>query len=477
MTESEKAKAMVLKIYGCGHHHRNIGFGWGHTMVEAHLRKMLKNDLDELKQKGIRCVDGKTDMTLRSIFKFFGNTTVLNYLSVGKEFRKWISEHTDYKDDTFLDCGRCDLGNRQDGISEHCFMMQTRVKKMLEFITEFHWSPSDNSYWPAIETALDSEPLKIQRMLYALLFHQVIQVHRTAVGMGGVGKESGKPYIDMPQELVDQGLPERLPTLGPLGSMQMMIKIREFMDRATGDPQLLLSRRGWREVFEYDEPDPWSELFEWRGMYNEHIHSQGGGCTAGNVKTESNFHSSTVESLLEQAQEYKDNALFETLAGMFCSAFSEGLEDGNNDYGWFQKFRDNDKSASAAAFHRHLALCGIESNKSSTQGKSKKRKGNGKGSAVATKQEDIAALRENSRNMKPYSMNEPYFGSLKQKYAMNCQVRIDGLAAQATEEQNGSFRTGERLSKFDKAAALVLRKWVRGKRKKVRSAYHAYRLR
>lgn len=69
--------------------------------------------------------------------------------------------------------------------------------------------------------------------------------------------------------------------------------------------------------------------------------------------------------------------------------------------------------------------------------------------------------------MKPYSMNEPYFGSLKRKYDQNKQMRIDGLAAQANEEQNGSFREGARLSKMNKLALLVLRKWSRGKREEV----------
>jgi hypothetical protein len=172
MDTEERERALTMSLYGCQHHSRNIGFGRGHKAVEAHLQQLLKDNLHELKDKMVYCV-GKADMTLRSIFKFFGNTTLLNYLSVGKEFRKWTAENCDYKDDEFQDCGRCDLGNRQDGISEHCFKMQTRTKKMLDFITEFHWSKTDNMYWPAIESSIDSEPLKVQRMLYALVFNQV----------------------------------------------------------------------------------------------------------------------------------------------------------------------------------------------------------------------------------------------------------------------------------------------------------------
>ena len=117
---------------------------------------------------------------------------------------------------------------------------------------------TDCNYWPAIDAALDSEPLKVQRMLYALLFQNIMQVHRTAVGMGGVCKTADGPWVDIPLDLQDRGLPPRLPTLGPLESMQMMMKIQDFMSRAAQDPSLLLSRRGWREVCSCDPTDPWS---------------------------------------------------------------------------------------------------------------------------------------------------------------------------------------------------------------------------
>ena len=83
---------------------------------------------------------------MRSIFKFFGNTTLLNYLSVGKEFRQWCTDQQDYKDLAFRGCGRCDLGNCQDGIAEHCFNMELRVEAILAFITEFHWDDKDCNY-------------------------------------------------------------------------------------------------------------------------------------------------------------------------------------------------------------------------------------------------------------------------------------------------------------------------------------------
>ena len=238
----------------------------------------------------------------------------------------------------------------------------------------------------------------------------------------------------------------------------MMIKIQDFMYKASDDPNLLLSRRGWREVFSYDPADPWSELFEWWGVYNEHIQSQGGGATAGGVKTKRNFHLATAESLIEQAQEYKGNELFAVLAELFCSAFACGLSENNNDYGWYDKLRD-DKYDSAAAYYSFLAKSGVQSKKPNSSNSSSSK----------VEHPEVAALRDDSRLMKPYSLNEPYFGSLKQKHSMNHQMRIDGLGAQATEEQNGSFLPGERLSKFDKTAKLVIRKFVRGMRSDIRT--------
>lgn len=65
-------------------------------------------------------------------------------------------------------------------------------------------------------------------------------------------------------------------------------------------------------------------------------------------------------------------------------------------------------------------------------------------------------------------MNEPYFGSLKRKYSQCMNMGIGGLAAQAIEEQNGSFKEGARLSKLIKLAVLVVRKWARGQRSRTR---------
>jgi len=198
-------------------------------------------------------------------------------------------------------------------------------------------------------------------------------------------------------------------------------------------------------------------LFEWWGMYNEYIHGIGGGLTAGNCKTETNYHTATVESLIEQAQDYKGDELFGTLAGLFCNAFAAGLEENRNDYDWYQKLRD---SNSDAAYFEFLAQSDVKSK----HGSGSTSNSSSSSSGISGEHVDVAALRGNSRLMKPYSLNEPYFGSLKQKHSLNHQVRVDGLAAQATEEQNGSFLPGEVLSRFNKSALLLIRKWTRHKR-------------
>ena len=85
-------------------------------------------------------------------------------------------------------------------------------------------------------------------------------------------------------------------------------------------------------------------------MYNEYIHGIGGGLTAGNFKTETNYHTATVESLIEQAQDHKGNELFKTLAGLVCNAFAEGIKANRNDYDLYHKLRDSNSDATYFEF-------------------------------------------------------------------------------------------------------------------------------
>ena len=331
---------------------------------------------------------------------------------------------------------------------------------MLEFIHEYHWSKLDCNYWPAISSALESKPLDIQRVLYGLIFDQVIEVHRTAVGMGGVNKKTQQPWVEVDSELQARGLPDRLPTLGPLESMQMMMEIQSYMRRAAKDPSILLSRQGWRECFKVDPARPWTELFSWRAEYNSYIHEQGGGFTAARKATKENFHTATVEKLYEDAQEYQGNDLFNTIASIFCTEFANGMEHADckkhNDYGWFKKLRAG--GSASAAYHRFLGESGVSSRIA----------GSGEGADHAQEEhEEVAGFRPGSRLMKPYSMNEPFFANLKHKHSHNNQMGISGLSAQSIEEQNGSFKPGARLSKLNRVALLVVRKHVRGERANV----------
>ena len=81
--------------------------------------------------------------------------------------------------------------------------------------------------------------------------------------------------VEVPKELQEsKKLPKRLPTLGPLESMQMMMEIQTYMRRAAEDPSLLLVQGFFAEV---DTKRPWTELFYWWGEYSHFIHEQGGG--------------------------------------------------------------------------------------------------------------------------------------------------------------------------------------------------------
>jgi hypothetical protein len=285
------------------------------------------------------------------------------------------------------------------------------------------------------------------------MYAQVIEVHRTAVGMGGVNRATGGPWIEMCPELQKLGLPTRLPTLGPLECMQMMMEIQNYMRRVVQDPDILLSRRGWRECFQVDPERPWTELFNWWGEYSHYIHEQGGGFTAGGKKLrDTNFHAASVEHLYESAQQYKGDDAFAELARAFCSEFASGMEAVHNDYDWFEKIREG--GSATAAYQKFLSDIGVES----------ALKLEVDHAGAAEEHEEVALLRPDSRYMKPYSLNEPFFANLKHKYAVNNQMRIDGLCAQAMEEQNGSFKPGARLDKLNRVALLVLRKYARGQR-------------
>lgn len=132
MGEWKKYSAVVIfelrlmHLFGCQHHLRNIGYGAGMRAVAAYLRPLLADTVKEAQEHGVQCVNGEVATGIRSILKFFGNTTQVHFLSVGSEFRQWCSEHDVWGKIEWLCSGRCDLGSRQDGAAEHSWMIQMR---------------------------------------------------------------------------------------------------------------------------------------------------------------------------------------------------------------------------------------------------------------------------------------------------------------------------------------------------------------
>ena len=175
-SESEKKELVRLHLYGCQHHLRNIGYSNGMKAVAEHIRPLIADDVEEAKACGVQCVTGEIGMGMRSILKFFGNTTLVDFRSVGGEFQRWCSTHPTFSKQAFLRTGRCDLGQRQDGAAEQSWKLDLLRSAMLEFILCYNWSESDINYYAAIQLFLESTECESERVLYALIFHQVCSI-------------------------------------------------------------------------------------------------------------------------------------------------------------------------------------------------------------------------------------------------------------------------------------------------------------
>ena len=190
-----------------------------------------------------------------------------------------------------------------------------------------------------------------------------------------------------------------------------------------------------------------------------------GGRTAGDEPTLVSFHEQTQNTLVEEAARLRNNEQFGEMARLFCLAFAGGSEACKNDYGWLKKLRECDEGASSRAYFEWLADIGTKSriplaDRRSDIDPEKK------------EEADVEAFRASSRMMKPFSLNEPYFANLKRHHSSFMQRRVDGLAACANEDQNGSFGSGGRLGKLSKLALLVVRAWAVSKRQGVSDALH-----
>ena len=209
-TDKEKDEKLMMHLHGCAHHLRNIGYRNGMRAVAEHIRPLIASTIQEAQDHGVQCVTGEVGAGLRSILKFFGNTTSVDFRSVGSEFKRWCATggggekdtegnwiegtqpHPEYASMPFLSLGRCDLGNRQDGAAEQSWKMDTHRfvcvltcdsiisysicfarAAMLDFILEYNWSATDINFYAAITLFLESIECESERVLYALLFHQV----------------------------------------------------------------------------------------------------------------------------------------------------------------------------------------------------------------------------------------------------------------------------------------------------------------
>ena len=307
----------------------------------------------------------------------------------------------------------------------------------------------------------------------------------------GKSRDATKPYIDIDRHLQQtKGLPARLPTLGALECYQLDQHIQSYLLRAAEDPTLLVSVLGWRECYKVDKAQPWTQLYAWWGEYNEWVHcfipGTGGvpksGRTAGNIKTECGYWEATRDSLLEQAQMHKNDALFHRLCELFCTGYATQVK--GHDFGWIGRLEICSKEAMDAQYYEFMAVAGIKppspkensvSTVKANKSKGKKRKaraGSESGISNAEQQkaeEEVLNFRKKSKLFAAYSRSEACFGMYKQNKSKNPQIRSDGLAAQMGAQQNGTFKKGSFVNKLDSIAQKTGRKLVTSMRDKVRA--------
>ena len=379
--DQTKKRRSAMHLFGCGNHLRTIGYSNGMRAVAAYLRPLLADTVTEATEHGVQCVTGEIGMGLRSVLKFFGNTTKADFRSVGSEFKRWCTKHLEYSSMSFLNTGRCDLGQRQDGAAEQSWMLELRRSAMLAFILDYNWTQTDINFYAAIQLFLESVECESERVLYALIFHQVLEPHRTAVACGGKSRDARQPWINTTEDMQKKGLPSQLQTLGPLECYELMLELMGFLKRVAEDPSLLLRDLDYTHIFD-------TELYQHWWMYNYIIHSRGKGKTAAGSKTESSYWEATREHLLEYAKQYINTPLFKNIARLFCESFCSSVRPplsatGNNahDYGWFDKLEEVGNT-------------------------------------------DVESFRAISKWLLPYSPNESYFGQVSASHNINVRIYV-----------------------------------------------------
>jgi len=163
-----KWKSIMIE-FGCQHHYRCIGWAGGDKLVCGHLKDLLKDDVEKVREQGVMCVDGTADASIRSILLFFGNTWNKNHLSVGADLRAFaaetgeteLAEREDFSSVQFLDQGQVKTGERQDGIGSKCWLLELTLPIMSAFITRYHERAEDNNYYKVVQINYMSDKLEL----------------------------------------------------------------------------------------------------------------------------------------------------------------------------------------------------------------------------------------------------------------------------------------------------------------------------
>ena len=434
---AQKAEWLDMDFIGCQMHLRCIWFNGGYLAVEKELQQLesMKAALAEIKQLGVRCVDGDTSSGQRGILSYFGNTTKSHHLSIGRLFKQTVAEQSGkgcvYEHHPHKNVGNTDLGQRFDAKAEQAFENAARIQKIGEFFDqERYGAETENNFDKSVQLYIESDCLQTASDLYALVFATVLAVHRTAVGKGGM------EAVQMPDGLVKQGLPQALECLDPVQSYEMFEEVQQWAMRVEQNPVLALSRDTWKGC--YTTP-----LFRNWGAYHEWLHSKGHGRNAAGAQTEDTYWQLCRDTLLDglegyKSQDFRDGEggepynLMLKLITVFCGAARKAAERDNNDYGWFAIIR-------AARQGDHGA----------------KRK--------------LVRLRKHGRGSLSVSPNEGFFGVYDGRMRQAMQMRIDALGGQSMVRWNDTFGERSSLAKLRPAVQkfvwLCMRKVVKQGRK------------
>ena len=95
-----------------------------------------------------------------------------------------------------------------------------------------------------------------------------MEPHRTAVAHGGKSRDASSPFIEVPKNMQEKGVPSPLHTLGPLACYELTLEVMDYLDRVSTNPSLLLednSTDNYARIFT-------SELHRHWWQYNRLLH-------------------------------------------------------------------------------------------------------------------------------------------------------------------------------------------------------------